>query len=275
VFKLVENVEDVEYLTRVGGDFDGLVSAFTWLESNAEANTKYTIRVEKNETDLPHLIVSLNKQEGASLRLRGTKEGPWNLEPVNGSKPFVNEKSLTKADAFIQVGAAQKNPPKSTFILGRNVTIRSRTITGAQNSTYIGIFIVGYNATLVLEPGSKITGHDSSTWSGTGSCMIWIKATSSNTARDPTKHGKLRIEGGEISNCKVNGTDSGLFILAERPRTEMALGSLYLAGGNVFTLSNITDKDNKSFADARFRYNDGTPYNLTQYLGSGLSAPAE
>ena len=73
VFKLVEKPGNVEYLTRVGGDFNGLVSAFTWLESNAEENTEYTIRVEKHETDLPHLIVSLNKREGASLRLRGTE----------------------------------------------------------------------------------------------------------------------------------------------------------------------------------------------------------
>jgi hypothetical protein len=121
VFKLAEKAGDVEYLTRISGEnrnFDGLVSAFTWLESNAEANTEYTIRVEKNETDLPHLIVSLNNAENATLRLRGTSDGPKILYPgdidsqagaTNIAK--VNVNSLNGGtNGFIQVGGDTNLP---------------------------------------------------------------------------------------------------------------------------------------------------------------------
>jgi hypothetical protein len=79
VFKLLEKVDDVEYLDRL--DFKtpstNLVEAFTWVEKNAEDNTEYTIRVEQDEEDVPHLVVGLNDANNATLRLKGDSDGPY------------------------------------------------------------------------------------------------------------------------------------------------------------------------------------------------------
>jgi hypothetical protein len=246
VFKLAENVEDVEYLTRIGGDFDGLVSAFTWLESNAEAGTEYTIRVEKNETDLPHLIVSLNKQEGASLRLRGTepKEGqePWKLEPGDVTSSIVpvtvNVGGFTAQFTFIQVGNSfsSNSIPLITVILGKNITIQSGNTSSLSTGAAGILLYVGAGGTLVLEPGSRIQGHINNSAQG----LIVVTAKNNNTDRDPHYHGRVRILGGSITNCTVVS-----LIQFGSLEKNLSTGCFYLAGDNALTLSGNNNNDLK------------------------------
>jgi hypothetical protein len=235
VFKLVNKEEAVEFMERVGGDFDGLVSAFTWVENNAAANTEYTIRVEKNETNLPHFIVSLNSVGNVVLRLRGTQKGPWILEPadvhitsLNTSVESINIKNVTKDYSFLQIGG-DTSYPKMTFILGNNITIKSGTIANIQGLC-INLIQVYANAALVLEPGSKITGHN---FTNSTNAVINVKGMT-NANRELSKNGQVRIEGGAITNCQVNS--GGALIRFQPTKKNTAIGSFYLAGGSVVTL---------------------------------------
>jgi hypothetical protein len=275
VFKLLEKTDGVEYLERLGGNeanFDGLVSAFIWVEQNAEADTEYTIWVEKNETNVPNLVAGLNMAENAGLRLRGTKDGPWPLHPMalTQNPEILNKENFTSsARAFIQVGGSKSGftgtYPKKTFFLGRNVTIQSGAIqSGWLNNRFGHVLMPARNATLVLEPGSKITGHD--TTSGGQTYVIYLDGTGITD----TTYSKLRIEGGEISNCRPNESYKALikvrYYSLGSPVTYIAAGSFYLAPGNVLTLTGNT------YNDVFFKDNTDK-VDLTQYLANGLSRP--
>jgi hypothetical protein len=266
VFRLAEKAGDVEFLDRVGGDFDGLVSAFTWVETNAEAATEYTIRVEKDETDLPHLIVSLNRQEGASLRLRGTAQGPWKLElwevTSDTSKEPVNVGGFFASPTFIQVGnvSTANSVPLITFILGRNITIQSGNTyaTGKAGD----LFHAGAGGTVVLEPGSMMQDHYNQSARGL------IRATTKSGANgDPHFHGRVRILGGSIVNCTVRGGNGLIYF--DRAASNFADGSFYLAPNSGLTLSDNDTGD--TAADAVVF--DSTAYSLSGYLASGASWP--
>jgi hypothetical protein len=159
--------------------------------------------------------------------------------------------------------------------LGSNVTIQGGEVKLPISQNYANVFAVSNNATLVLEPGSKITGHDSSKLSSAGGAVIRIDARS--TVDDSlAEHGKIRIEGGEISNCKVWGGVDGSLIQFIYQEFRYGAGSLYLAPGNILTLSGNTDKDGRPSNEARFYLQDvENIYDLSQYLESGLSKPDE
>jgi hypothetical protein len=273
VFKHLEaegQAEDLERLDTGAEGFANFVDAFKWVENNAEADTEYTIRVESNVTDLPRLRVGLNNVENASLRLRGAKEGPWILRPQelnltgNEKIPEVNETGLTGGYFCIQIGYSTTPSPKRTFILGKNITFQGGTAT-VNNYSSIA-FSAGYNATLVLEPGSSITGHSPQS----SNCVIRVECAPKHTAKDPTLHGNLRILGGAITGCQfgTSTTFKGL-IYAGRSLEYMESGSFYLAPGNSLTLNNnlvVTEATDKIV------FND-TVYSLSEYLVSGVSLP--
>jgi hypothetical protein len=248
------------------------------VEENAEADTEYTIRVERNEKDVPHLIVGLNNQNNVKLRLKGTKDGPWTLEPEENDRHVTaiggaSIKANTESIAFINIGPNNTSDIARTFILGKNVTIKSKTIPEGNWSSggpeMMGVFSVGMNATLVLEPGSKITGHDSTAVEGIMSTVIYISSTNKNTARDPTKHGSLHIKGGEITDCKVR-VESTQLIYTSWQETCYEFGAISVEGNNVLKLSN-----NNNY-NIRFRADSGSAnktYDLLQYLESGLTKP--
>jgi hypothetical protein len=285
VFKLAgKDAEGVETLRRVGDDvntpnvnegaFDGLASAFTWVEENAEANAEYTLRIEKDEPAMPLLVVSLNNAENVTLRFKGSQEGPWTLRPVHfegngqGAVPAVNVKNVQNPSAIITIGGAQSGAgifPKKTFILGSNVTIQSHTINTAQAYNYRIGFDVGRNTTLVLEPGSKITGYN---YTAQGGYLILVRVTSEPTL-DVKNHGKLRIEGGSITNCAVY-EDKGLirFGLGLDTFTD---GAFYLAGGNALALEGNSTQNDSNAGDIVFG-NNGTPRYALDVV-NGMSIP--
>jgi hypothetical protein len=227
-------------LERQGGEssnFTGLEAAITWVENNAEADTEYLIRVEKDETNLPKLALCFNNAANVTLRLRGTgDQGEWRLRHNNTNDTTLNVKkiNLDTAIPLIQIGGGTTQS-RRTFILGRNITVAGFGTT--TEGTYVNrsLLAVMPNAMLVLEPGSKITdwyGTFPSTWLGS---PIYIK-NGAPADRDPAKHGHLRIEGGSITNCsfkteKTEGNTtsySGLVYVSSR-ESRMAVGSLYKA----------------------------------------------
>jgi hypothetical protein len=284
VFKLVERDEDeVEYLERVGGAFEGLVDAFTWVETNAREDTEYTIRVEKDERDVPHLIVGLNKAENATLRFRGTKGDSKILYPVDLTLPGGRQIAVPTVDvsrfnpmgghaAFIQIGGSLGYTfLPVTFILGSNITIQSGQMLNASD-TYTYILDVQPKATLVLESGSEIRDHDNTI---TSNRLIFMHVRALSLSQTTKVSAKLLIKGGSIINCKI---------VDNMPLIDMALnqdwwedGSFYLAPGNVFTLSGnsssligIThwiESDTGRIVQDSF-------IDLTGYLASGLTLPA-
>jgi hypothetical protein len=227
--------------------------------------------VEKDEDNLPKLVVSLNNAENATLRLKGTKDGPWTLKPENPDSDAntVNIKNLSRSPlAFIHIGPNNTTNNKlKTFILGSNITIESREVIQG-SSYYLGVFNVGYNATLILEKGSTITGHDSGASDSEYSGVIYVHGATGNTSHDTKRHGAVHIEGGSITNCKVH--ESRSLIRFQRQDSWYAPGSFYLAPSSGLTLSGNSNDE------VWFKTLSGnTPkWDLTQYLDAGLSAPA-
>jgi hypothetical protein len=272
----VEREGGAETLTRLGGDaanFTGFQAAFEWLESRAEASTEYLIRVEQDERSLPNLVVSLNNAANVTLRLRGSKDGPWTLKPFNDNAAnTVNIKNFTTYRAFIQIGGDTGNSVgKRTFILGNNITVETGAIrvpTYGKSWVYqIGVY---NNATLVLEKGSKLTGHDSRELGGTDRSVIYISGTSTANNTDPLKHGMVRIEGGSITNCFMPDTSSLIYcaILSAR----IASGTFCLAPSSALTLNGNTN-DNVMIAKGSSESFAPT-WDLNDYLIDGLSVPA-
>jgi hypothetical protein len=191
-------------LTRLDSDspvpFTGFQAALEWLEENAEADTEYLIRVEKDE-ELPRLVISLNNAANATLRLRGTQAGGPKVLRHDGTSAVINKKNLSETGGrkpFILIGVdATTNTIARTFILGSNITVKgTETVQSAQYKALIG---VAYNATLVLEKDAAITGHYYST-SSAYSGPIYIAGSNANPTPSD-RCGKVRIEGGSITNC--------------------------------------------------------------------------
>ena len=272
VFKLADrDGEGVEYLERIGGDFDGFLAAFEWVETNAQADTEYTIRVEKDERDVPHLVVGLNNAENATLRLKGTQDGiktlyPVDLVAVQGQEiPVVDASRLgyRTTTSFIQVGGGGNDLPSITFILGSNIAIQSgRVIGGGRMYTYI--LNILYNATIVLESGSVIRDHDNTLNSNR---LIFMQVKALGGGDKVGGNGKLLIKGGAIINCKI--VDNKPLISMHLNETWWEDGSFYLAPGNVFTLSgnssNLIGTTTETYQDVFI--------DLTEYLASGLKLP--
>jgi hypothetical protein len=236
---------DGEILSRVDtgtpAAFDGFLAAFEWLEENAEAETEYLLRVEKEET-LPRLVVSLNNAENVTLRLRGAGGVPRVLKAQEASTiTVVNKKTLNApTKGFIQIGPYidDEETQKRTFILGDNITVQGRAWSNPANNYNI-LFIPGYNATLILEKGSLITGHSSST-NSKSHAVIFVSAKNENT--NPLYYGAVRIKGGSITDCSINAnTDLIYFNMA---KSNFSSGDAFvMAGDNKVTFNNNTNNN--------------------------------
>jgi hypothetical protein len=236
---MTKDADGNDTMTRLDTGANALasfVAAFTWVETNAEADTEYTIRVEQNESNVPHLLVRLQDAENAALRLRGTAAGgPKTLRPVD----LDTDERLTETnavnvmndtywyDAFIKIGRYDYDDPSTTFILGNNIILQSGDASnhGDSNRHYTQFIIVQNNATLVLEPGSKIDGHKDD--NGNNTCVIVAKSLT----RQDILQSNVRIEGGSITNCTQV---QYLIIMGSLTYLD---GAFYLAGGNALTLS--------------------------------------
>jgi hypothetical protein len=269
VFRLMERVDGVDSLERIGGDdanFNGFLAAFEWLEENAEANREYTIRVEKDE-GIPRLVVSLNNAENAVLRRRGTKNGPFTLkyDSIKGKIP-IDKGNLGSLYTFIQIGPTRspKNA-KKTVILGHNVTLEGMPVTS--RTDYCILLEVGHNATLVLEPGSTITKFDS-TFNNVVSSPIYIASSMSSDRIGPEYHGALRIEGGAITECTF--LSQAYLIIFSTKASWLTENSFTLKPDSGLILENNT-------ANSLGAYGQGSSPNLVldlrDYLAGGLVIP--
>jgi hypothetical protein len=206
-------------LTRLDGsegvpEFAALLDAIEWVDRNARANTDYLIRVEQDAVNLPRIYFTGRNVENVTLRLRGTKNGPWILRnndspPNEGQSASYNSTIITPANtgigssgatpygAFFHIGWSSITN-KITFILENNITVEGAG--SAQSRSYYSLFRVTTNAALVMKPGSKITGYTAVT-NDVNYCPIHITVTSGNTSKDPRQHGHIRIEGGSITDC--------------------------------------------------------------------------
>jgi hypothetical protein len=278
VFKLVKKEGDVEFLERVdiGTPPEGtthFIHAFKWVESNAQANTEYTLRVEQDETNLPQFWVGLNQAEGAALRLKGTKGGPWKLEQefITNNKQStlaaVNLSGITSSYGFFQIGNSSVTNARAliTFILGKNITIQSGDAYGTKG--YTSVFGVGAGGTLVLEPGSAIQDHVTQSAQG----LLRVVGKTNNT--DPHHHGRIRILGGSITNCSLSSSSPRGLIYFGVTLTNLAADSFYLAPNSGLFL-NGNSMGTATAADAVvFGSSSPTIYTLSNYLVTGASWP--
>jgi hypothetical protein len=283
-FKVTRDGQNkVETLERLGGgssNFAGLEAAITWVETYAEADTEYLIRVEQNETGLPGLALSFNNNAGVTMRLRGTKEGPWILRHNNINNTLLAVKGYTYSAVssnrnFITIGNQG-----SALVLGNNITVAGFGTSTQGTYVWQTLVYVMANAKLIMEPGSKITDwYSDMSGAGLGS-PIYIQSNN-QASRDPTTHGHLRIEGGSITNCifkleYLQGTTmtySGLVYVSSR-EGRMALGSLYKAAStaeNPIVFSG--NSSNEMYIHSASGGNPATRYDLSQ--AGELSIPTQ
>jgi hypothetical protein len=262
VFKVIRpagqtyaNGDDNVILERVGGDLNNLAAALLWVENNAEANTEYIVRVENDEINLSLYRFAFNNAENVTLRLMGSKKEEdgdvWTRTlKHSGTTTAVNVKNLGNYNAFIQIGTAGTGP-KKTLILDRNITLEG--IGGSSQSTrYRCLIYVGQNVNLVLRPGAVITKHVRTTKSNGGS-VIEVISADLNPNRDPELNGRVRLEGGSITDCKLDNvipepnllSQTASYLISFRHMEDRyALGSFYKAAGVVLSGNvNFQDED--------------------------------
>jgi hypothetical protein len=239
--------------------FTGFQGALQWVLDNAEAHTDYLIRVEGDEL-VPRIGFAANGKANVTLRLRGTKDGPWDLKHDGSTGSIYSGTNPTSIDGFITLN---KTSPSQliTFILENNITVK-----GAQNSTqYRSLISVGYNATLVMKKGSKITGHVTNTANYSAS-PIFIPGANPNASRDPALHGHIRIEGGSITDCDFDDVGRKHLIYFERAEGLTSLGAFYKAASteeNPIIINNNKKDNTVSF------YANASPY----YVEYDLTVP--
>jgi hypothetical protein len=186
--------------------FTGLVEAITWVNANAEANTEYLIRVERNEIDLPQIHITPT-EGNVTLRLRGYNE-PRILKHNGGAySSAVIGGTYSSDGGFINIGilAATGTPPKRTLVLDDNITVNG---VGAGNPAYMrykSLIAVHKNALLVTRKGSEITGFVGRDISGCSPIQVSGTFYPGTVSSVPDRlHGYVRIEGGSITYCTVN-----------------------------------------------------------------------
>ncbi|MCL2762486.1 MAG: InlB B-repeat-containing protein [Treponema sp.] len=119
-----------EAVTYVPGET--LAAQLDWLESNAETNINYLIKVRAHEEISPR-ILSYNGRKNVTIRLKGIGS-IWTI-------------SLISLGSLFTVG------PEVTLILENNITLHGHKDNG--NS----LIHVGENRTLVMNTGTKIIGN--------------------------------------------------------------------------------------------------------------------
>jgi hypothetical protein len=254
--------------------FEKMLDAIAWVNDNAEAQTEYVLRVEKNEL-LPKIALGLHSVENVVLRLRGT-DSPKILKhdsTANISKPSDTTIGSLNS-AFFYLGNTTTAIMKKTLILDDNITVEG---TGAITSTqYNSMFVVKANAKLVLMKGSTITKFNKANDSSS-IVPILILGGSDNNDRNPKKHGWLRIEGGSITDCLFYADDYCNLINFEEANETLdpwlAKGAFYIAKStedNPIVFSGNTD-NNVAFCPGGDEY--ATTYDLNTLIQTGKTIP--
>jgi hypothetical protein len=275
----------LERLDTGGASFATFQAAMEWVELYAEDNTEYLIRVEQDNTSLPKFIVTFNNKENVTLRLRGDQNGPWTLKRGDTASASWNPYSAAFAPpvydstpgyfyGFFSIGVNTIDSfSQKTFIVGSNITIAGLgTSSYSNNANTWNAFYVERNATLALEKGSRITD-----WYTTETGGIWapILVIGAMANKDPTRHGKLRIEGGSITNCTYSTGNA--FTLAVNlihftgGATHLSAGSFYKAAStpdNPIVFSGNTDNKVMLYRTS----SDNTTFDL---VDGEMSLPAE
>jgi hypothetical protein len=210
----------LERLDTGDGSFLGFQAALEWVEINAQADTEYLIRVEQDNLSLPRFAITFNNEANVTLRLRGTEDGPWILKKADSTAVSYYDNSVSYDNhsaktitggykGFFTIGphsgyGGAPPPARRTFIVGNNITISGlgdKEYAPAQNAN--NALEAAENATVVMEKGSLITN-----WYNTRSGATYrpIYARKPNEEGYPERFGKIRIEGGGITNSNVNLT---------------------------------------------------------------------
>jgi hypothetical protein len=215
--------------TASAGEYPDFERAVRWVLANAVDNGDYLIRME-GHTSVPRLYLNAVDAENVSLRLRGTKDGPWDLKHDGGNGGIyraAGNYTPSSTAGFINLNFASgylKGQNKLAFILEKNVTVKGIGGT-VQSSMYRSLILVDANATLVMKPGSMISEHVSTQANTPSYIPIYVNGTTSGNQY-------VRIEGGAITNCtfpspgkahliafkaNVSNYDSGAFYKAAFP----------------------------------------------------------
>jgi hypothetical protein len=281
---------DEAILERVGEAFTGFQAALQWVDANAQADTEYLIRVEQNDTGMVKHYLSFNNTN-VIVRLRGDKNGPYTLKHQGTLDDMYYNKVLITGSApspssftgLFSIVARSPSTPK-IFIVGNNITIEGNGSSAyASNMNLNSLFLIHANITLVLEKGSLITGWNSGNVSK--NAPIYIYSTY-NAGKDPTKHGKIRMEGGGFTNCTLyagnvvmNALPSALIWVnaAANDASSMAAGSFYKAAstGDNFIFNN--NSNNNVFiwqGLAQYEGEEDMFYDLNDHTEE-MSIPAE
>jgi hypothetical protein len=243
VFTVTRDAEGVETLERLdtgGGSFATFQAALEGVDVNAQPNTEYLLRVEQDNRSLPRFLLTFNNAENVTLRLRGDQDGPWTLQRADNTVVSYNvdsaawstspSASLYSWTGFFSIGPVYGTTvgvvaSKKTFILGSNITVEGLGNKVYQTGAYSrSAFYVCPNATLVLEPGFVLRDWYTVTDSYDLCPIHVISASAAN--RNPTKHGKLRIEGGSFINNTFN-TNQRLIYVGGGGEEALEYGAFY------------------------------------------------
>jgi hypothetical protein len=276
---------DEQTLTRLDDTsgftaFTSFLPAIEWVDRNAEANTEYLIRVEKDETSLPRIFFIGNNQENVTVRLRGhgtARVLKCSATLQNDNDSYNSTVIATKPDwpgehtpngAFINVGYNNGNAAfnkKISFILDNSIVVKGSI--NEVDKVCQSLISVSWNATLVLRAGALITNYYSNMDVDKMSPVL-VETKTFGEIPVSTNDGKVRIEGGSITNCIFDTTYSRL-IYFNATDEEFSPGSFYKAAN---TTANPVVLSNNTANTVCFAWSDDPDHNLTD---AELSLPAE
>jgi hypothetical protein len=194
-----------------------------------------------------------------------------NLDSYNDTVlPGQDAPMMGTGEGFINIGTrgnvARNNV---TLILDNNITLKGSGTTNA-TSYYNYLIMVNENATLVLRKGAIITKHHSNA----GMPIYVSTSTKNNGIPTAENDGKVRIEGGSITDCDFSAINTDAYkklIYFKSAITRWYPGSFYMAestADNPITFSGNTNNVLYFYASSP------AMYNLSDYLDTGLSLPA-
>jgi len=192
------NGDKSESVTGVSEPF-GISNALTWLKTNAQANTAYTIIIYADETLAPQILdgANLNNKTGVSITLKGCRSG----RTVRLSSP----------------GTMFTTGSGITLVLDGNITLTGRTDNDSS------LIKVDSGGTLRMEQDSEITGNTNNKtgayWGGGvfagGTVIMNDGEISENTARlggGVYIHGTFTMNSGEISENTAGYHGGGVYV---------------------------------------------------------------
>jgi hypothetical protein len=188
---------------------DNLLSAFAWIDHNAEANEEYLIRVQKDE-EIPCIYFGGNGKDNIKYRLRGigaersikhenrfttgSTPKPYVYKHTNYGIDSIIMMALFRTGRFATSGSSQSNRnPPVVLSLEDKITIQGNFVPST-NFRYL-IYLTG-DCALIMEKGSKITGFDGSTQSSAS----FIYST-----YDATNNTRFFMRGGTITGNTTRG----------------------------------------------------------------------